>query len=363
MSASPFAERTSATSLVLAVLGACIAAACQGRTNAVAAPPDAAAAALATPVTAARLPLARVADIALPGGSTRFDYQDLDPVTGHLVVTHMNDGSVLFIDLKRGSVARELKGIPTARGVVAADDVGIVFVTSSPDQLVLIDARSLVEIKRVKTGRGPDGVAWDATHKAVAVSDQQDGALSIIAESGSGARKQVKLGTETGNVVYDRVRGWFWITVVTASHPDKLVGVDAVTAKITTTIDVPGCDGAHGLRLHPDGQSALIACEGNDLLARVELGGAHDVVSAKTGSAPDVLAIDPGLGWLYVAAESGDLTVFDLRKPGVVLIGHDHPGDHTHSVAVDPVTHRVFFPLMKGRNGAPVLRIMAPAGI
>jgi DNA-binding beta-propeller fold protein YncE len=172
----------------------------------------------------------------------------------------------------------------------------------------------------------------------------------------------VKLGTETGNVVYDQARGWFWITVVTGSRPDRLVAVDAVDAKVATTIDVPGCDGAHALRLHPDGQSALIACEGNDMLARVELGGAHGVVTARTGSAPDVLAIDPDLGWLYVAAESGDLTVFDLRKPGVVLIGHDHPGEHTHSVAVDPVTHHVFFPLIKGPNGSPVLRIMVPAG-
>lgn len=316
-----------------------------------------------SPGSSLRLPLVLVSEVPLPGGSTRFDYQDLDPGPGHLVVTHMNDGSVLIADLKDGSVLKELKGIPTARGVVAADDVGIIFVTSSPNQLVLIDNKTLAEIKRVTTGAGPDGVAWDSAHKMVGVSDQQDGALSILPDSGSGVRKQVKLGTETGNVVYDAARGWFWISVVTRSPPDKLVAVDPTTAKITTTIDLPGCDGAHGLRLHPDGQSAFIACEGNDMLARADLGGAHAITTAKTGSGPDVLAIDPGLGWLYVAAESGDLTVFDIQKPGVVLLAHDHPGDHAHSVAVDPATHRVFFPLMSGPKGTPVLRIMRPAGM
>ena len=44
------------------------------------------------------------------------------------------------------------------------------------------------------------------------------------------------------------------------------------------------------------------------------------------------------------------------------LMGHDHPGSNSHSVAVDPQTHRVFFPLMSGPNGTPVLRIMRPAG-
>lgn len=343
----------------LAALGAV---ACQARGSGAAAPPDAAAAAAAAPssTASATLPLVRVSEVPLPGGSTRFDYQDLDPGRGHLVLTHMNDGSVLVADLKDGSVLKELKGIPVARGVVAADDVGILFVTSSPDRLVLIDSTSLAEIKRVTTGRGPDGVAWDKTHKMVGVSDQQDGALSIIPDAGSGARTQVKLGTETGNVVYDAARGWFWITVVGPSTPDRLVAVDPTTAKVTSTVPLPGCDGAHGLRIHPDGQSALIACEGNDTLARVDLGGAHAVSTAKTGSGPDVLAIDPGLGWLYVAAESGDLTVFDLQKAGLVLIGHDHPGEHTHTVAVDPATHRVFFPVMVGPKGTPVLRIMQP---
>ena len=31
------------------------------------------------------------------------------------------------------------------------------------------------------------------------------------------------------------------------------------------------------------------------------------------------------------------------------------------TVAVDPVTHRVFFPTMVGPKGTPVLRIMQPA--
>lgn len=314
-------------------------------------------------VSEPHLPLVRVSDVALPGGATRFDYQDIDKAMKHLVIAHMNDGAVVIVNLSDGSVVKELTGIPVARGVVVADDVGIIFVTSSPNQLVLIDNKSLAEIRRVTTGNGPDGVGWDPTHKIVGVSDQSDGALSLIADSGSGTRTQVPLGTETGNVVYDTGRGWFWITVVASSPPDKLVAVDPATAQTAMTIGLPGCNGAHGLRLHPDGQSAFIACESNNVLARVDLGATHAVATGATGSGPDVLSIDPGLGWLYVAAESGDLTVFDINKPGVALVGHDEPGSNSHSVAADPATHRVFFPLMTGPNGTPVLRIMVPSGV
>ncbi len=310
---------------------------------------------------AASLPLSILADVDLPGPSTRFDYQEIDAANGRLVIAHMNNASVLFVKIADGSLLKELSGIPTPRGVAVADDVGLTFITSTPGTLVLVDNATLMEKKRVQTGKSPDGVAWDPAHKVVGVSDQGDGAISLIPDSGSGARVQVPLGTETGNVVYDAARAVFWITVVAGSPPDKLVAVDPVAAKVTTSIDLPGCDGAHGLRIHPDGQSAFIACEGNDMLARVELGDAHAVSLAATGSGPDVLSIDPGFSWLYVAAESGDLTVFDISKPGVVLLGHDHPGGNSHSVAADPATHRVFFPLTAGPKGTPVLRIMQPA--
>ena len=308
-------------------------------------------------------PLLLVADVELPGGATRLDYQDVDPAKKHLVVAHMNDASVLVLNLADGSVARVLPGIPTPRGVAIADDVGRIFVTSSPSQLVIIDNEALTEIARVATGNAPDGVGYDPVDRIVGVSDQHDGAISLIADAGSGKRSQVPLGSETGNVVFDASRRTFWITVVTATPPDQLIAVDPAGATVTTRIPLPGCKGAHGLRIHPDGRSALVACEGNDALARVDLESAHAIVTAPTGKDPDVLSIDPGTGWLYVAAESGDLTVFDLTQPGLTTVDREHPGDHAHTVAVDPVTHRVFFPLLSGPNGKPVLRIMRPRSL
>lgn len=307
------------------------------------------------PPAGSGLPLETIADVPLPGGQTRFDYQDIDATKGLLVVAHMNDNSVLILSLSDGSVRRELPDIQTPRGIVIAADIGKIFVTSLPDQLVIIDGMTLAEVGRVTTGASPDGDAWDPDDQIVGVSDQADGALSLIANAGTGARTQVALGGESGNVVYDASRKRFWITVVGGNPSDELVAVEPKMAAVTTRIPLPGCTGAHGLRLHPDKQSAFVACEDNDQLVRVDLG-SRAVVTAATGHGPDVMSIDPGRGWLYVSAESGDLTVWDVTKPGLVLIGHDHPGSHSHTVAVDPATHRVFFPLQDG----PTLRIMKP---
>ena len=114
-----------------------------------------------TALTGAHLPLVLVADVDLPGRAVRLDYQDIDPRRGELVIAHMNDAAVVIADLRSGSVLRRLTGIPTARGIAAASEAGRIFVTSSPDRLVIIDSTSLTETGRVATGHGPDGVAWD----------------------------------------------------------------------------------------------------------------------------------------------------------------------------------------------------------
>ncbi|MBX3234452.1 MAG: hypothetical protein KIT84_11585 [Labilithrix sp.] len=321
---------------------------------------DAAGGAESGAVSDARLPLSLVRDVELPGRANRFDYQDIDSSRGRLFIAHMHDNALVAVDLAEVKVAGVVPNIPTARGVVVAPEIGRVFVTALPNQVVIVDAASLAEVGRVTTGRGPDGIAWDGRDEIVAVSDQSDGAVSLLHDRGVGARMRVVVGAETGNVVYDATRHAFWVTAERSDGPDQLVGIDPIAATVTTRIDLPGCEAAHGLRLHPDGQSALVACEGSSTLARVTLDGGHAIVTARTGSGPDVLSIDPGLGWLYVAAESGDLTVFDLGAPGLVKIDSEHPGDNAHTVAADPSTHRVYFPLSVGPNGKPVLRVMAP---
>ena len=77
------------------------------------------------------------------------------------------------------------------------------------------------------------------------------------------------------------------------------------------------------------------------------------------GSDPDVLAFDPALGRLYVAAESGVVAVFEERDGSLAQLGW-YRAPKAHSVAVDPVTHRVYLPLVDV-SGHLVLRVSVPS--
>ena len=127
-------------------------------------------------------PLVLVRDTPLPGKAVRFDYQDIDSTKKRLFIAHMNDASVDVVSTVDGSLLKVISPIASPRGVVVAADIKRVFVTSLPNQLVILDSDSLLVHGRVETGSSPDGVAWDPTHHTVGVSDQGDGALSLIAD-------------------------------------------------------------------------------------------------------------------------------------------------------------------------------------
>src|SRR5437764_1091879 len=94
---------------------------------------------LAGCVKSGSAPLVAVAEVALPGGATRFDYQDVDAEHGHLVLAHMGDSELLVLKLDDGSVAARLPGIDTVRGVAVGG--GRIFAAAINGQLVMIDAQ------------------------------------------------------------------------------------------------------------------------------------------------------------------------------------------------------------------------------
>jgi hypothetical protein len=73
------------------------------------------------------------------------------------------------------------------------------------------------------------------------------------------------------------------------------------------------------------------------------------------GDGPDVLAYDPPAHRLYVAAESGWVTILDLHDSQLAVVGNDHLADGAHVVAVDPNTHRSYYPIPAGSDGHPAL--------
>ena len=78
--------------------------------------------------------------------------------------------------------------------------------------------------------------------------------------------------------------------------------------------------------------------------------------TVSTGDGPDVLAFDPGWQRIYVAAESGVVTVVAEQGRSIRSLGRGFVAPAAHSIAVDPITHQVYLPL-EDRGGHPHLQV------
>ena len=149
-----------------------------------------------------------VMDVALPGGATRFDYQDVDPAHQQLVVVHQKRQCRRYPGPQRRLSARPLdRYCDTTRGCHRTgyrshfrdQQAG-----RAGDHRQSVAARSAARKDRHR----PDGNAWDPVEK---LSRYQTSAMAPVADpqGGEGMRRQIALGVETGNVVYDGLRHRF----------------------------------------------------------------------------------------------------------------------------------------------------------
>jgi YVTN family beta-propeller protein len=309
------------------------------------------------PAAPARPLLRTVGDIPLPGGATRWDYMSIDAAGARLVQAHLGDSSVVVVDTNSKSVRGQVGQVAQVHGVLAVPELGRIYATATgTDELVVIDARHPAVTARVPVGRYPDGLAYAASAGKIYVSDKEGGTESVVDVRTNRRIRTIALGGAVGNSQYDPASGHVFVNV---EGTGELAEIDPATDRIVARIRLPGAEGNHGLLIEPTGRLAFIACEGNDSLLVLDLQGRRVQARFKVPGGPDVLAYDPGLGILYVATESGPVYLYRVGGAGVTALGEVQAGLNAHTVAVDPLSHLVYFPLPK-TGGGPVLRVMRP---
>ena len=301
--------------------------------------------------------LSLVRDLPLPGSASRFDYQSLDPTSGRLYLAHLGAGQLVVVDTRHQRVVGTVAGLPSVTGVLAVPALHRVFAAvPGRHEVAVIDDRSLQVVARLGPIGFPDGLDYAPQTHQVFVSDEGGGGELVIDARTTQIVTTIALSGEAGNTHFDPVSG---CVLVAVQNRDQLVALDPTTDRVVGRYALEsGCAGPHGFLINAPARVAYVSCEDDAKLLIVNLTTMQVTASAGVGDRPDVLAVDPGLGWLYVASEAGVVSVFAARGETLQPLGA-YRAPHAHSVAVDPRTHRVYLPLEQ-INGRPVLRILAP---
>jgi DNA-binding beta-propeller fold protein YncE len=301
-------------------------------------------------------PLKTVADIPLPGPAVRFDYQTLDPSSGHLYIAHMNADHLVVFDTAARKVIANIGGFARVHGVLAVPELARVYASVTGDrEVAAVDSQTLRTVAKIGPINYPDGIAYAPGPKRIFVSDEHGNTDAVIDAQTNNLLKKIELGGGAGNTVYDPTSGRILVAV---HEKNDLAAIDPVKLEIVGRYPLPGLKEPHGIALDVADNLAFIAGADNHMLAVVDLTNMQTLATYPVGAEPDVLAFDPGLKVLYVSAESGEVWVYRVSGRGLVAVG-SFSMSRAHTVCVDPKTHLVYFPL-ENIGGHPILRIMEP---
>jgi DNA-binding beta-propeller fold protein YncE len=331
--------------------------------------------ALATPPPSADQIFSPERDVPLGPKIDRFDYQSLDPSTGRLFISGMSIGRLLVFATSANKLLTELDGYPSVTGVLVVPDLhkvyasvpgdgvllsvaaGMAGIGSGGGQVVILDSGTLHEIARVPGGVFPNGITYDPDDRTIFVTDEYGRGVTIIDGEADRRIGRVKLGGLIGNVQYDPITKRVYAAV---KNTNELVAIDPKSHTAVARYRLQGGRHPHGVAIAPGSGIGFVACDEDDRLLVVALATGRVLDNLPIAHKPDVLAIDPILRRLYVASESGALSVLDIKNAASPTIIATFPlAENAHSVGVDPTSHRVFLPL-RNVEGRAVLRILQP---
>jgi DNA-binding beta-propeller fold protein YncE len=114
-----------------------------------------------SPSGSAGLSLRQIADVALGGKPTRFDYETLDRTRHLLFIAHLGDSQVIAFDTQGSRVVGSVGNVASVHGVFAIPELGRVYATATgTKEVVSIDMATLTITARLPTGAFPNGMAY-----------------------------------------------------------------------------------------------------------------------------------------------------------------------------------------------------------
>ncbi len=319
-----------------------------------------------------------VGDVPLGASTSRMDYESIDAGARRLYIAGMGEGKLLAFDIAQNRLVARLDGFPKVTGVLAVPDLhkvyasvpgagmmpslfvglGMAGLSSGRGAVAVVDMANLKELARLLGGVFPDGIAFDPKDHRIFVSDELGSAVLVIDADTNTFLSRIDAGGEVGNVRYDPLTENIYAPV---QSRNEIVAIDPKRAAIVARHALASCRHPHGLAIVRRGPAiGYVACDGNDRLLVVDLAAGRVLGTRPLAHDPDVLAVDAGANRLYVASESGGLSVFDIvDATAPAALGDVFVADGAHTVAVDPDSHRLYFALAN-LNGRSVVRVLAP---
>jgi DNA-binding beta-propeller fold protein YncE len=280
--------------------------------------------------------LSAQAPIAVSATPKRFDLMTVDGDRRRLLAAHSQAGTLTVIDLAADKLEREVP-VGKSSGVAVDPQDGKYFVGTT-EGVAVIDRNTLAKTGFIATPGPTDAMIFDPQNDRLYVGHDDDGELWVVDPRRDGIIGRIAIPGAPEMMAIDPQSHRLYVNI---KPSNEVVAIDPESGKMVAHWSTLPTDSPHGLALDPSSHSLFVAgrsptvsvfaLPGGKALQGIDIGPGH----------VDQIAFDVGSRRLYCPS-SGRLVTVAIGPGADAVLGSVAIPQGTHSVAVDPRTHRVW---------------------
>lgn len=259
---------------------------------------------------------------------------------GRLYAGYASQGMVGVVDEATNQPIAMIDGMTRVHGVAIVPDDGLGFASSSGDNVVgVFDLATNKLMDKIPAGDDPDAIIYDAASRLVYVGNHDGKTGTLIDPATLKVIAAIPLGGEPEFPQADPKTGVIYQNLEDTS---ELVVVDPKTRAVTQRFKLAPGEGPTGLALDAVHRRLFAACRNRELIV-MNIDDGSIVATLPIGAGVDGADYDPQLQRVYTANSVGTITVIQQDSADSYRVLENAPSHlGGHSLAVDPVTHRIY---------------------
>jgi DNA-binding beta-propeller fold protein YncE len=269
----------------------------------------AAVAALSQSFPAAAAELELVQTIPLKGKPGGLDHLALDSKRDRLLVANKTNNTLDVVDLKAGTLLRQVPNQTGIQGIAYAADLDRVYVGLGTNGLCnVLDGESYKAVKTIKFPDDCDNVRYNPATQTAYVAHAEK-SLGVISAKTNALKVDIKLPAAAEAFVLEAKRPRLYVA---APEPCQVIVIDATKNEVATAYPVKTAGGAHPIALDEGAHRVYLGCRKEPMVVIVDTETGKEVGSVPIPGDVDDLFLDAGRKRLYASCGEGFLAVLKV---------------------------------------------------
>ena len=307
-----------------------------------------------SPLPAAELEL--IQTIPLKGKAGNLDHVTIDAKRDRLYVANKANNTLDVVDLKTGSLYKQIPNQTAIQGVAYAAELDRIYVGLGSNGLCnVLDAETLKAVKTIKFADDCDNVRYYAKTQTVYVAHAEK-ALGVISARTNSLKTDIKLPAAAEGFDLELKRPRMYVST---PEPCQVGVVDTVKNEVSAVYPLKMAGGAHPLALDETNHRVYIGCRKAPMVVAVDTETGKEVSSAGIPDEVDDLFLDAGRKRLFASCGEGFLAILKVTDSDHIEFLEKIPtAKGARTCLYVPETGKLFLavPRQEGKDG-PEIRV------